>query len=117
MHTPLGSVLCFLVAALVGAVGQYLYKVGADRAGGTFQSYLLNPPLILGVACYVAVMALFVAGFKRGGALSVLYPLYASTFVWGAVIAWLAYREPIRPVNVGGMVLLLAGMYLMGVGK
>ena len=41
-------------------------------------------------------MVLFVAAFKRGGAMSVLYPIYASTFIWAALIAWLAFHEPIR---------------------
>jgi multidrug transporter EmrE-like cation transporter len=59
-------------------------------------------------------MVLFVAAFKRGGALSVLYPLYASTFVWAALIALFAYGTPIKPVNVAGMALLVIGMYLMG---
>jgi hypothetical protein len=107
-------VACFLAAALLGALGQYLYKSGADRAGGGPLSYLLNARLLGGVACYVAVMVLFVAGFRRGGALSVLYPLYASTFVWGALLALWAYGTPIRPVNVAGMALLVLGMYLMG---
>jgi multidrug transporter EmrE-like cation transporter len=73
--------------------------------------------LLGGVACYLLVMVLFVAAFKRGGAMSVLYPVYASTFVWAMVIAWLAFNEPIRTANLAGMVLLIAGMYLMGVGK
>jgi drug/metabolite transporter (DMT)-like permease len=46
--------------------------------------------------------------------LTVLYPVYASTFVWAAVIAWLAYGEQITPANIVGMVLLVAGMYLLG---
>ena len=52
MRTPLSSVLMFVVAALLGAVGQYL--------------------------------------------------------------AWWAYGEPVKPVNVAGMALLVAGMFLMG---
>ncbi len=77
----------FLIASVLGALGQYLYKSGADSAGGSLQSYLLNSRLLGGVLCYVAVMVLFVAAFKRGGALSVLYPLYATTFIWGALRA------------------------------
>jgi multidrug transporter EmrE-like cation transporter len=113
-HTPILSMFYFLVAALLGALGQFLYKSGAERTTGEPTSYLLNPRLLLGVGCYLAVMVLFVAAFKRGGALSVLYPLYASTFIWAALIALAAYDEPIRPVNVAGMALLVAGMYLMG---
>ena len=104
----------FLLAAFLGALGQFLYKSGAERAGGSLASYLLNLWLLGGVVCYVAVMILFVAAFNKGGALTVLYPVYATTFVWAAVIAWMVNAVPIRPINVGGMILLVAGMYLMG---
>ena len=114
MTTPAASIVMFLVAAILGALGQYLYKSGADSADGSVQSYLLNARLLGGVACYVAVMVLFVAAFKRGGSLSVLYPLYASTFIWAALLALFAYGTPIKPVNVAGMVLLVLGMFLMG---
>jgi multidrug transporter EmrE-like cation transporter len=59
-------------------------------------------------------MVLFVAAFKRGGELSVLYPIYASTFIWAALVALWAYGVPIKPVNVLGMILLVAGMFCMG---
>jgi multidrug transporter EmrE-like cation transporter len=113
MNAPPISIALFALAALLGAVGQFLYKSGADRAGASLLSYL-NARILLGVACYVAVMVLFVAAFKRGGAMTVLYPVYASTFAWAAVIAYFAYGTPIRPVHVGGMLLLVGGMYLMG---
>ena len=75
---------------------------------------MLKARLSAGVICYVAVMALFVAAFKKAGALTVLYPVYASTFIWAAVIAWLAYGTPIRAPHFAGMLLLVAGMYLLG---
>lgn len=114
MQTPPLSIAMFAGAAVLGALGQYLYKSGADAASGTLVSYLLSPRLWGGVLCYMAVMLLFVAGFRKGGAMSVLYPVYASTFIWAALIGLLAYGTPIRPVNVAGMVLLLIGIHLMG---
>lgn len=111
--TPWMSILLFAIAAFIGALGQFLYKSGAAAATGGWQSYL-NWRLGFGVACYVAVMVLFVAAFKRGGELSVLYPVYATTFIWAAVIGLLAYGVPIKPIHMGGMALLLIGMYLMG---
>jgi multidrug transporter EmrE-like cation transporter len=114
MKTPLVSIGLFVLAALFGAVGQFLYKSGAERAGGSVMSYLANPRLLGGVVCYVAVMVLFVAAFKRGGSLSVLYPIYASTFIFAALIALAAYGTPIKLANICGMVLLVAGMYFMG---
>ena len=114
MTTPAISIAFFLAAALLGALGQYLYKSGADLANGSIASYLLSPRLLAGVACYIAVMVLFVAAFKKGGSLTVLYPIYATTFVWAAVIALFVYGTPIKAVNIAGMALLVAGMYLMG---
>ena len=114
MATPPISIVMFAVAAFIGALGQFLYKSGAERATFGAMSYVLNARLLAGFACYVAVMALFVAAFKRGGSLTVLYPIYASTFIWAALIARLAYQTPIQPVNMLGMLLLIVGMYLMG---
>ena len=115
MHsTPVLSMILFSVAAVFGALGQYLYKSGADAATEGAWSYVANPRILAGIVCYVTVMVLFVAAFKKGGSLSVLYPIYASTFIWGAVIAWLVYSTPIKPLNVLGMGLLVLGMFFMG---
>jgi multidrug transporter EmrE-like cation transporter len=67
--------------------------------------------------CYLAVMALFTHAFRQGGSVTVLYPVYATTFIWAAVFGMLFYGQPIRPIHLLGMALLLAGMYCMGVGN
>ena len=35
MQTPLISIVYFAIAAMLGALGQFLYKTGADKAGGS----------------------------------------------------------------------------------
>ncbi len=114
MKTPISSMVMFLAAALLGAVGQYLYKSGSDATDDRIFSYVMNTRLVGGVICYIGVMVLFVAAFKKGGSMTVLYPIYASTFIFAALIAWYAYATPIKPVNVLGMGLLVLGMYWMG---
>jgi len=108
------AVVFFTIAAFLGALGQFYYKSGAEKSGNTLVSYIFNARLVGGVICYIAVMILFVAAFKRGGALTVLYPIYASTFIFAAIIAWVAYGTPIRPVHFAGFAFLIAGMYLLG---
>ena len=49
MVTPKISIIYFLIAAILGALGQYLYKSGADQAGDSIASYLLNIRLLGGV--------------------------------------------------------------------
>lgn len=114
MKTPFISILFFVMASFLGAIGQFLYKSGADSAGRSFSSYLLNARILGGVVCYTAVMVLFVGAFRKGGALSVLYPVYATTFIWAAIIGLIAYGTPIKLIHVGGMAFLLLGMYMMG---
>ena len=108
------SILMILIASLCGATGSFLYKTGAKAATGGLSTYLANPRLLAGVACYTAVMVLFVAAFRKGGALTVLYPVYATTFIFAAAISLFAFGTPIRPVNYAGMTLLVSGIYLMG---
>ncbi len=111
--TPL-AIVCFLVASVLGAAGQFFYKAGADRTGGTIQGYLLNSQILLGAACYLAVMVLFVAAFKQKASPSALYPVYATTFIWAALIEHALYGRTISLGNVAGMGLLVGGMYLLG---
>lgn len=106
-------IVLVLVASLLGATGQYLVQTGARAAEPGLLAFLRSPWVVAGVACYVTVMGLFTLAFKAGGTVRVLYPVYAITFVWGAVIAALFYRDPIRPVHVVGMSLLVGGIALM----
>lgn len=108
------SILMILAASVCGATGSFLYKTGASSGSNSALGYLTNPRLLGGVACYTAVMVLFVAAFRKGGALTVLYPVYATTFIFSAGISLLAFGTPIRPINVTGMTLLVSGIYLMG---
>jgi multidrug transporter EmrE-like cation transporter len=114
MKTPILSIFCIFIASLLGAVGQFLYKSGAERTTGGLGSYLMNPHLLGGMACYLGVMVLFITAFKLEGELSVIYPVYASTFIFAAIGACFLYKEPIHIVNVAGMGLLVPGMFLMG---
>ena len=114
MTIPIASMFFMALAALPGALGQYMYKSGADSAEGTLLSYAVNVRIIGGVLCYAGVMTLFITAFRLGGSLTVLYPIYGSTFIWAAFIAWKVYGTPISVINVAGMLTLTLGMYLMG---
>ncbi|NLS93819.1 MAG: hypothetical protein GXX96_16785 [Planctomycetaceae bacterium] len=117
LRTPLLAVVCMLVASILGAAGQYLYKAGTDRSPDGGISMFVSPWILGGMACYVAVMFLFTQAFRAGGSVTVLYPVYALTFVWAAVLGLLLFGQPIRPVHLFGMILLISGIYLMGIGN
>ena len=116
-HTPLVSIVCVLIASVLGAGGQYLFKSGTDRMTGGALSFLFSPWVWAGLICYIVVMFFFTYAFRKGGTVTVLYPIYASTFIWSAVMGWMIYNQPIRVVHVLGMGLLIVGMYCMGIGN
>jgi hypothetical protein len=111
------SVALFLVASFLGAAGQFLYKAGTERAvtaGGRLIHFVANGWIVTGIVCYVLVMACFVAGFRAGGSPAVLYPVYATTFIWAALIGRIAHGVAITPLHVAGMAMIIAGVALMG---
>ena len=114
MKTPMLAIGSVLIASVLGAVAPFLFEHGAKQLQGRIIDFVLNPYIIAGMATYVTVMVIFTYAFKIGGTVRVLYPIYASTFIWAAVLALVFHGTPIKPVNIGGMGLLIAGMYLMG---
>jgi drug/metabolite transporter (DMT)-like permease len=112
--TPAVSIALYLVAAIAGAAGQYFYKAGAARLDSAHPLQVLtNVHLGLGVVCYVAVMALFVLGLRRGGQLTVLYPVYATTFIWAALIGSIMLGEQPTLSRLAGIALIVAGVVLV----
>ncbi len=116
MGTPAEAIVCFLLAAFLGAVGQHPYKTRADMSDGTITGFVLNPRLLLEVIFYICVMLLFVAGFRNGGRVTVIYPIYATTFIWAALIAYLTQGTTLTLLNLAGMLLMIVSVGLVMAG-
>lgn len=100
-----------LLAAIIGAVGQWLYKIGGKQLGAV--PLIKNWQLYVGMVLFCAVMVLFVYAFKIGGRLSVVYPVYASTFVWGMLIAIKVDHEPWAWAQLFGVGLVVLGVSII----
>jgi multidrug transporter EmrE-like cation transporter len=99
-------ILLNCVAAILGAIGQYCYKKGATKT----ELWFLNSWTFGGIAAFCVVMALFSISYKMGGRISVVYPFYATTFLWGTLLGVLVEREPWQPIYVLGLGLILSGV-------
>lgn len=99
-------ILLNLVAAFLGAIGQYFYKKGS----GQLELGIFNLPLIFGVLSFCGVMVLFVAAYKLGGRISIVYPFYATTFIWGAIIGRFIENEPLKLPYFLGLGLVMLGL-------
>ncbi len=101
-------ILINLFAAVLGALGQYLYKMGAAQLGKV--PIYLNWQIGVGMTLFTVVMALFILAFKLGGRLNVVYPMYATTFIWGVLMGIYFDKEPWNSGQLIGVVLVVIGL-------
>lgn len=106
-------ILLNLAAAVFGALGQWLYKIGGNRLGNI--PLYKNWQLFSGMAIFCGVMVLFVIAFKMGGRLSVTYPVYATTFIWGMLLSILIEKEPWAWGQIAGVFLIMAGVSMIAI--
>jgi len=104
-----------LVAAIFGASGQFFYRRGSQQ--------LADVPLWknyeLGVGCllFCLVMVLFVFAYKLGGKMSVVYPFYATTFIWSTIIAVSFLGEKVSALQWCGIAAVTVGTALIAMGQ
>ena len=65
---------------------------------------------VYGIGAAIMIVAL------QHGELSVLYPLISLNYVWVAIIAVLLFNESMNPEKVAGIVVIMAGVAILGKG-
>jgi drug/metabolite transporter (DMT)-like permease len=106
--------LLSLFAAVLGAAANLLYK----RAAQELFSVPLwkNTNLIFGLICFFLVLVLFISAFRAGGKLMLVYPAYATTYIWALVFSIKFEREAVSPWQIAGIVAIMTGVALIGWG-
>ena len=99
-----------LLAAVLAALGQILFKSGA--AGRTHWLEFINLPVIGGLGCYGLSTLLWIYCLSRLP-LRVVYPYTALTFVLVYLGAFLAFGEKPGARGIAGVLLVLAGLFLI----
>ena len=111
MKSQILPLIVFQAAALAGALGQLLYKKGATGEGGGLVAARLK--ILLGMCLYIGVTLLFLLSYRLGGEVSVIYPTYGATFVWGLIFARFFSNELITFSKVLGTLLVVGGISLV----
>jgi len=107
--------LMFL-CTLLTSFAQYFYKRGANNLSFSLSGIFLNWYLYVGVGMYIlgAVMMLIAL---RGGELSVLYPVIATSYIWVSLISWMLLGETMNLYKWGGVGLIIGGISFIGFGS
>lgn len=100
-----------LIAAVFGAAGQYFYKSGALKMKDV--PLYLNWNIFLGIISFCVVMVLFVIGYKLGGRVSVVFPIYATTFLWGTFLEMAIEKQNLPLPQWIGIGLVILGISII----
>lgn len=107
----------FLLANILLLVaGQVFFKLGLERIGGVTVANLwkaaLSPYIGLGLFLYILATGLWFVVLSRMN-LSVAYPLQSLAYVFGVVVAWGMFQEPVPAIRWVGVLVILAGVTLV----
>ncbi len=113
--TALWAIWVMLVCTLFTTLGQLFFKAGAATASFDLALFT-NYNLLIGLIFY-AIGALLLIIALRGGELSVLYPIIATSYIWVSLIAWGYFDEPISSFKILGIFSIILGVYFVGRGS
>ncbi len=104
-----------LIAALIASFSQFLFKKnlvkqlkGVKEIIGT----LKNKYIVIGVAGYFLSLAVYLFALSNAP-LSIVYPTFASTFIFITVISSVFLKEKLGARRIGGIALVFLGILII----
>ena len=107
--TQLWAIGLVIAAAVLGALGQLNFKLGSDNLSLKISDLLRNRYLFIGVILYGISTVMFIVALK-GGELSVLYPLVATSYIWTTLLAKKVLNEKINVYKWAGVAMIMLGV-------
>ena len=119
-----GTIALALVSISLGAVGQFLLKVGVNRIGGiafkraelvsTVGKIATQPFIVVGILLFVLSMVIWLAVLSKME-LSRAYPMVSISYVLVALMARYFLGEPLAWIRLIGIAVILVGVILVNV--
>ncbi|WP_265921223.1 EamA family transporter [Cupriavidus nantongensis] len=117
------STFAFILSGvLLNAAAQLLLKAGVNAVGAitldrgtllvTALRVLTQWPVLAGLTLYVVSVGVWIIGLSRVD-VSIAYPMLSLGYVVNALAAWWLLGEIIGPLRVAGILLILAGVFLI----
>lgn len=116
------TIILALVSISLGAVGQFLLKVGVTRMGGlafrhgeimsTVLRIVTQPHIVAGLFLFITSMVVWLAVLSRME-LSRAYPMVSISYVFVAMMSRFVLGERLGPLRVAGIAVILVGVILV----
>ena len=116
MATKLRSVLLVLSTTLLVSSAQILWKIGSATLKPDVLSILSNYYILAGIVLYSVGGTLLILSF-RGGDVSVLYPILATSYIWVSLLSIRFLGEAMNAFKWIGIASIITGIILIGYGS
>jgi len=114
-QTKLWAVMLMVVCTLFTSAAQLLLKLGSEDLSLNIFSLVTNWPLMLGLVSYSMGAVLLIVAL-RGGEVTILYPIVASSYIWVALGSNLFFGEVINGMRWSGLGLVMLGIIFINMG-
>ena len=105
-----------LFCTLLTSTAQLFYKFGAEQLEFNLPSIITNLPLLMGILLYAIGGVLLIISF-RGGEVSVLYPIIATSYIWVSFLSIYFLNESMNVFKWAGVFTIMSGIILIGYGS
>jgi multidrug transporter EmrE-like cation transporter len=82
----------------------------------TALAMVLTPSLFAGYSMYGVSTVLLVLALRHGQ-LSLLYPMFAMTYVWVTILSVVVFHESMNAFKLAGIATIVGGIAVLGRGK
>lgn len=116
MATKLWAIILIFFTTFLTSSAQILYKLGTPSLEFDIISILKNYYLISGLLLYAIGAILMIISF-RGGEVSVLYPIIATSYIWVSLLSIYFLGETMNIYKWIGVFIIMAGIISIGYGS
>ena len=116
MPTKTWAIGLMILCTAFTSIAQVFYKLGANKLEFNMISIITNLPLLTGMALYVLGAVIMIIAFK-GGEVSVLYPIIATSYIWVSILSIYFFNESLNLMRWMGIAIIIAGIIFISAGS
>jgi len=116
VSTPLWSVGLAMLGIVVGASGPIFMKKASSEIHRDLKTIFKSKNLFYGILVYGLATLIFIPALK-GGDLSVLYPLVATSYIWVSLLSVKYLGEKMNVYKWIGIAAIIVGVASIGIGS
>ncbi len=105
-------IILVLIASFCGASANILFK----HASAVIMEvpFYKNAALFAGIFLFTMVLILLLAAFRLGGETFIVYPTYATSYIWIVLLSYKFENAEISKFQILGMFLVALGVSFIG---